>query len=344
MLIFVPSKTELAKQMGDFLNVPFTLVDCAQMRNDWSMFGSVPGYVGNERGSQLSNHLKENCGVTSVVVLDEFDKMVEEVQNSLLLLLDSGEYHNRRDNTKVDASKTIWILASNTGSDIIAKFYADHLKGEDYTTQAKAPEQDLISKLKRTFLSTLGAPMAGRMKKVIPFVPFDLGEQAVVAHKFLLELVDQVRIPIDVAESVKHYTGHMHLEIKADGELCKKIATESFISEIGARSIQTAVDDIRSDLYAVFADSDEAVGEEMNAGPLAKYTIKLNRAHDNAGEIEVCSDGFTEYYTGQQAQGDGEATESTRAYAVDNLAVDERGKHHSQIAKHKHHVKVNGVL
>lgn len=133
-------------QMGALLKVPITVVDCAQMRSDVGLFGSRSGYQGNERGSQLNNHLSQYDGQRSVVFLDEFDKTDQEVRNSLLLLLDSREYHDRRTDKAVDATKTIWILATNLGDREITKFYLEPMEGVTETEQASAePAQGSLS-------------------------------------------------------------------------------------------------------------------------------------------------------------------------------------------------------
>lgn len=294
-------KTELAKQMGALLQVPMTVVDCAEMRSDIGLFGSRTGYQGNERGSQLNNHLKDHDGKRTVVFLDEFDKTEQEVRNSLLLLLDSGEYYDRRTNTPVDASKTIWILATNLGDRAITKFYRDRMEGATEAEKAKLPHKLMQNQLKALFRDKFGAPMAGRMKNVAPFYPFDTAEQAVVAHKFLMELVDQLRQPIDLSPVTKRYPAHVHLAVKNDGKLCKHIAEESYISELGARSLTSGIDDVRRDFFTTFVESEELVVEDINRGPLMRYTVQLvpvAGARD-VSEVTVAKDGFTAYYKGQ---------------------------------------------
>lgn len=162
-------KTELATQIGKLLDAPITVIDCAQMRSDFSIFGPRMGYAGNETGSQLNNFLAANDGCRAVVFLDEFDKTEKEVRNSLLLLLDSGDCHDRRTNNPVNARKIIWILATNLGDTKISDFYAEHMEDSDQLTQAKAPHKALTNTLKALFHDKFGAPIAGRMRNVAPF-------------------------------------------------------------------------------------------------------------------------------------------------------------------------------
>ena len=292
-------KTELAKQMGGMLGLPMTVIGCAQMRSDIGLFGSRQGYVGNAKGSQLNNHLADFDGQKSVVFLDEFDKTDQEVRNSLLLLLDSGEYHDRRTNKYIDASRTIWVMATNLGDHAISAFYEEHMSAADDPAKAKAPVKVLTTQLRALFKDHFGAPMAGRMKNVTPFYPFDLKEQAIVVHKFLMELADSVRKPIDLSPTVKRYPGHIHLAVKNDGRLCRHLAEEDYITELGARSLKTVIDDVRRDLYTTFVDTEELVKQEMNAGLLAKYSVQLVPVSKDVSEVMVERDGSTEYYRGQ---------------------------------------------
>jgi len=296
--------TEWAKQMGALLQVPITVVDCAQMRSDVGLFGSRSGYLGNERRSQLNNHLAGYDGERSVVFLDELDKTDQDVRNSLLLLLDSGEYHDRRSNNSVDATETIWILATNLGDRAITTFYRDNMEGATEVEKAKIPHKLLQNQLKALFRDRFGAPMVGRMKNLAP--SFSTNEQAVVAHKFLMELVDQVRQPIDLSPTTKRYPAHVHVAIRNDGKLCKHIAEESYIAGLGARSLTSGIDDIRREFYTTFVDSEELVSEEINDGALMRYTVSLVpvAVSRDVSEVSVVKDGFMAFYRGQRRQED----------------------------------------
>ena len=123
-----------------------------------------------------------------------------------------------------------------------------------------------------------------------------------------MELVEQVRNPIDTSFLTKHYPGHVHLAIKNDGKLCAHLAGESYIEELGARSLISAIDDVRVAFFTSFTDTDELVSDDMNSGPLMKFTAQLQPvAGREAGgptfsKVAVVKDGYSNYYEGQ---GDG---------------------------------------
>lgn len=294
-------KTELAKQLGSLLQAPMSVIDCAQMTCDTALFGARNGYEKSANGSQLNNFLADNSGKRTVVFLDEFDKTKKEVHNSLLLVLGEGLYHDRRDNMAVDARKVIWILASNLGDHEITTFYDDRLKGLSELEKMKAPHKVLENQLKARFRNAFGAPIAGRMKDIAPFYPFNEGEQAVVVHKFMLQLADELRRPIATSGPFERYPGHINLAIESDGRLCKYIADESFIPELGARSLTSGIDELRRELFGVFVDTDELVEESMNEGPLMRFSVQLKPVSHDTNEIVVAHTGFTNYYRGQSS-------------------------------------------
>ena len=50
-------KTELAKQMGELLSLPFLKVDCTGLKFESDLFGPRAPYAGHQDGSQLNNFL-----------------------------------------------------------------------------------------------------------------------------------------------------------------------------------------------------------------------------------------------------------------------------------------------
>ena len=83
-------KTELAKRMGDLLNLEMERIDCTEMRYETDLFGPKKPYIGHEHGSPLNNFLAKMTGKRGIVFLDEFEKTTREVQNALLIPFDEG--------------------------------------------------------------------------------------------------------------------------------------------------------------------------------------------------------------------------------------------------------------
>ena len=83
-------KTELARQMGTYLSAEHLLVDCTAMKRESDLFGPKEPYVGSKNGSPLNNHLCKTVGKRNIVLLDEFEKTMDEVREALLLVLQDG--------------------------------------------------------------------------------------------------------------------------------------------------------------------------------------------------------------------------------------------------------------
>lgn len=83
-------KTELAQQLGIFLDVPMHIADCASIEPKMDMFGPRKPYMGYDEGSPLNNFLAENSGRKCVVLLDEFEKTSTEIRETFLLPFDNG--------------------------------------------------------------------------------------------------------------------------------------------------------------------------------------------------------------------------------------------------------------
>ena len=128
------------------------------------------------------------------------------------------------------------------------------------------------------------------MSVIVPFFPFTRGEQAVIVHKFLLNLRDDLRQPINLKE--KKMVGHSDLWIQKDGQLCTSLAQNWYDIDIGARSLLRGVEqDVEVPLAERYCMSDTKVSEETNKGPLQKYTVQLWSMEDGPAKISVIQNG-----------------------------------------------------
>lgn len=68
-----------------------------------------------------------------------------------------GEYQDRRDGSKVNCSKTIWILATNALDPLIKDFCSHHpdILGDDEAKKQKVAKE-LSKELKQGFLAQFG--------------------------------------------------------------------------------------------------------------------------------------------------------------------------------------------
>ncbi|KAG9761526.1 P-loop containing nucleoside triphosphate hydrolase protein, partial [Aureobasidium melanogenum] len=284
-------KTELATSLGSLLGTDICNVDMSKTHHVMSLFGAAAPYYGSDEGSPLNNYLASHTGEKCVVFLDEFDKTTKEVRESLLTILDTGVGMDLRTNTITDVTKSVWILASNKGDDLISKFYNKNLKGKSDREKRQVSIKPLQHDLYRLFIEAYTPAVTGRISSFLPFFPFSREEAGVINHKFLRSLGDKIRQPIDLHSKPPRPVGHLHLSLVNDGDLCKFLA-EDYIEELGARSIQNCVDGLADELFKHYTASEDEVTEATNSQTHTKYTIELHPVADTF-EVAVREDGTT---------------------------------------------------
>ncbi|KAK4539926.1 hypothetical protein LTR36_009968 [Oleoguttula mirabilis] len=293
-------KTELATQMEHMLSLKLLDLDCAQIKTEHNLLGPPIGYTQNSVGSPLNDHLTAYSGRRCVIFLDEFDKTNKECRDALLKVLDTGAYRDRKTNKEVDGSRFIWMLAANLGDTAIADFHYKHmaaLKGEEVDKISIKP---LRTELSGIFRNAFSPPIAGRIDTIVPFFPFSPTEAAVVAHKFILDLQDEVRKPIATAEPELRYIAHSDLCVIDDGKVCQHLVTNhSYEPELGARSISTSVNRLRTAFALEYSKSDVKVQDEFNERPLQRYIVQLNPVSETEEDISVFRDERTVLSGGQ---------------------------------------------
>ena len=280
-------KTELARKLGYLLGLELQVVDCTIVNTEKELFGPRAPYVGSERGSPLNNFIAHNAGRRSIVFLDEFEKTSREIHQSLLLPFDNGEYQDRRSLATIDCSRTIWILATNALDDTIIQFCGANpgilQQGDDGGNSSSSSTNNtggsddaglakkLATSLRAAFLDRFGAPVTGRVSDFIPFLPFSRGEQAVVVHKFLLEMAMRVADPVRLRPGPEadgeQLLGNVRLRVRRDASVCARLAETEYSEELGARSLRKAVEDVQDRLVESYLDEDreieEGEGEEL---------------------------------------------------------------------------------
>jgi hypothetical protein len=68
--------------------------------------------------------------------------------------------------------------------------------------------------------------------EIIPFMPFTLKEQAVVTHRFLLELNKRLKQPVRLTKDVDR---HSEIPFFNTREMCTTLAEQEFDRESGAQ-------------------------------------------------------------------------------------------------------------
>jgi hypothetical protein len=62
------------------------------------------------------------------------------------------------------------------------------------------------------------------------------------------------------------------------------------VEELGARSLETKVDEVSQLFLEEYVNRDELVEEGTNKGPLQKYVVQMSRVEEGVEEISVFED------------------------------------------------------
>lgn len=112
-------KTELAKSLAEFLFgdeeacLRFDMSEYNHEHSDQRLVGAPPGYVGYEKGGQLTNAVKEKP--FSILLFDEIEKAHGRILDKFLQILEDGRLTDGKGET-VSFSDTIIIFTSNIGA------------------------------------------------------------------------------------------------------------------------------------------------------------------------------------------------------------------------------------
>ena len=278
-------KTELASSLGNLLSLPFLAVNCSVLHHSTDLLSAHAPYEGWAQGSPLGNHLAQHVGQRNVVFLDEFDKTTEVVWQSLLLLFE-GKYTDRRNNKPLDCSKCIWVLAANLGELTISNFWDAHIKDRSEEGQKRAPFKELDRSLNQIVKREFGFPLARRLTSIVPFLPFNKGEQAIAAYKFMRSLAQEVRKPINVES--KDFLRNVFLNFVDDGQIAKYLAAKHYDPQAGASSLLIAVQkEKRIRLATAWSQQEEIIVDEMNERPLPNYDVSVAATPEDDSEVTV---------------------------------------------------------
>lgn len=151
------------------------------------------------------------------------------------------------------------------------KFYHSNrntLKAPEETSEAaySATMTTLTRQLKDKFKGKFKPPLTGRISGFIPFIPFSPGEQAVIAHKYILDLAERVRREIKLVFSTEgQLVGRVYLRVARDATICSTLAAEGYDEDLGARSLIVAVkQNLEEPLVEAYLEVDEEIREDQD--------------------------------------------------------------------------------
>ncbi|MES1260380.1 MAG: AAA family ATPase, partial [Acidobacteriota bacterium] len=162
-------KTELAKALAQFLfddDKAMFRVDMSEYMEKHSVsriIGAPPGYVGDDEGGQLTEHVRRRP--YSVVLFDEIEKGHPDIFNTLLQILEDGRLTDGQGRT-VDFKNTVIIMTSNVGTGVIAE---GNPIGFSVNHRGKSVVEDVRRRLLEALRKTFRPEFLNRVDDIIVF-------------------------------------------------------------------------------------------------------------------------------------------------------------------------------
>jgi ATP-dependent Clp protease ATP-binding subunit ClpA len=245
-------KTEIVKNLAESLSMKLHRFDMSEFMEKHSvskLFGSPPGYVGNDSGGQLTEALYKEP--YSIVLFDEIEKAHPDISNALLQILDNG-FMTDSNGKKVSFRNAIIVMTSNLG-------VKDSQLKKDIGFGTTQIDNSLSFNVEKDELNRAFSPeFINRLSAVIPFDYLSNEVILKVVDKFLKELsetLDSKNISMSVTNSAK-----------------KLLASQGYDKLMGARPMERIIyEEIRRPI------SKEILFGKLKNGGCVKLTSKNNK-------------------------------------------------------------------
>jgi len=230
-------KTELAKQLASEMfgdSEALVRIDMSEYRDGHTvsrMLGSPPGYVGHEKGGQLTEEVRRRP--YSVVLFDEIEKAHPDIFNTLLQLLDEGHLTDGM-GRKVSFKNCLVIMTSNVGVKQLNMMGA----GVGFKTDATIAASD---ERKRGIIEKA-------LKKKFPPEFLNRIDDTVIFNSLNPKDIGKI-IHIELAK-LKDIISKAGYEIKLDKAAIDFLAKEGYHEEYGARPLGRALQHYVGNLIA----------------------------------------------------------------------------------------------
>jgi len=217
-------KTELAKALAWFLfddEDALVRLDMSEYRERHTvsrLFGAPPGYIGHERGGQLTEAVRRRP--YRVVLFDEIEKAHPDVWNALLQILDEGRLTDGQGHI-VDFRNTVVIMTSNVGTAFSHEGGTlGFVRSGDHADGSTVNQQRIEKELKNTFRPEF----LNRIDEVIVFSNLTVEDMERIVDLQMSEVCERL--------------SDLGLEVRLTDESRSWLAREGFDPQFGARPLR----------------------------------------------------------------------------------------------------------
>ncbi|HQJ89607.1 MAG TPA: AAA family ATPase, partial [Paludibacteraceae bacterium] len=185
------------------------------------LIGAPPGYVGYEKGGQLTEKVRRKP--YSIILLDEIEKAHPDVFNLLLQVLDEGRLTDSL-GRKIDFKNTIIIMTSNVGSRQLKEFGG----GIGFSPVAKASDQEFAHGIIQKALNKTFSPEF--LNRIDDIIVFDQLSRESIQKIIDLELKD-----------VYDRVNTLGYKLTLTDEAKNHVADKGYDVQYGARPLKRAI-------------------------------------------------------------------------------------------------------
>ncbi len=243
-------KTFLAKKLAEYLfdtDEAFIRLDMSEYKEEHTvskLIGSPPGYVGYEKGGQLTNAIKSRP--FSVILFDEIEKAHPKIMDIFLQLLDDGRLTDSRGQT-VFFTESVIIFTSNIGTRTNGsggqsirerEELEDILKIKNDQEREKMIRQHFVKAVQEFFIYEISRPeLLNRIGSHI--VSFNYISQENIKEKIIKNKLD------DIKNAYKDKFSHLGYRLDFSPEVVTYFKNKygESIEKFGGRGLVNAIDD-----------------------------------------------------------------------------------------------------
>jgi len=249
-------KTHLAKQLAKEIfgdEEALIRVDMSEYQEKHAMsrlIGAPPGYVGYDKGGQLTEAVKNKP--YSVVLFDEIEKANKDIFSLLLQMMDDGHLTDSF-GRKINFRNCLVIMTSNIG----VKKLQDFGTGVGFDTSTRLSNNEEMKKtlLQKELKNHFTPEFLNRVDEVVVFNPLKENEVEKIVDIELMKLsnrLDKLGYVIDIDRKVKKFLSEV-----------------GFDEKYGARPIKRAIQEKIEDLI-----SEEVLKGNIVEGVSCKLKMK----------------------------------------------------------------------
>lgn len=267
-------KTELSKQLGHCMGVPFLRFDMSEYNERHTisrLIGAPPGYVGFEQAGLLTDAALKNPHC--VMLLDEIEKAHSDIWNVLLQIMDHGTLTDNN-GRKADFRNVILIMTSNVGSRDLERRPLG-MGAQDVKSTGAQKE------VERTF----SPEFRNRLDAIVYFNALDPVTVGQVVGKQLLELEAQLltkKVELDVSPEVRDWLaqkgydrlmGARPLARIIQDKIKKPLAEEILFGKLengGRVEVRIKDDEIIFEISSAAPESKKASNLERESQPVSR--------------------------------------------------------------------------